>query len=80
MARLKVTWVKSAVGYPKDQKGTIEALGLKRLNQSVELDDSGSARGMILKVRHLVKVEAAEGSPKPVKRTRKAPAPVEEKS
>jgi len=62
MAKLKVTWVKSAIGYPEDQKRTVRALGLRRLQQSVELDDSGPARGMITKVRHLVKVEVVESA------------------
>ncbi len=57
MAKLCVTWVKSSVGYAEDQKRTIKALGLHRLNQSVTHHDSGSIRGMINKVRHLVKVE-----------------------
>jgi large subunit ribosomal protein L30 len=57
MAKLCVTWVKSSVGYAEDQKRTIKALGLHRLNQSVTHDDSGSIRGMINKVRHLVMVE-----------------------
>ena len=57
MAKLCVTWVKSSIGYAEDQKRTIKALGLHRLNQSVTHDDSGSIRGMINKVRHLVKVE-----------------------
>ncbi len=57
MAKLCVTWVKSSVGYAQDQKRTIKALGLHRLNQSVTHQDSGSVRGMINKVRHLVKVE-----------------------
>jgi len=57
MAKLCVTWVKSSIGYAGDQKRTIKALGLHRLNQSVTHDDSVSIRGMINKVRHLVKVE-----------------------
>jgi large subunit ribosomal protein L30 len=57
MAKLCVTWVKSSVGYAEDQKRTLRALGLHRLNQSVTHDDSVSIRGMINKVRHLVKVE-----------------------
>jgi large subunit ribosomal protein L30 len=57
MAKLCVTWVKSSIGYAEDQKRTIKALGLHRLNQSVTHDDSGSIRGMINKVRHLVRVE-----------------------
>jgi len=55
--KLKVTWIKSDIGYAKDQRRTVRALGLHRLNQVVEHDDSPSIRGMITKVRHLVKVE-----------------------
>ncbi len=57
MTKLCVTWVKSSIGYAEDQKRTLKALGLHRLNQSVTHDDSVSIRGMINKVRHLVKVE-----------------------
>jgi len=57
VARLKVTWVKSDIGYPEDQKLTIKSLGLRRLNHSVVKADSIAMRGMIVKVRHLVKVE-----------------------
>ncbi|MFH1003056.1 MAG: 50S ribosomal protein L30 [Chloroflexota bacterium] len=59
MSRLLITWVKSGIGYPEDQKKTIKALGLRRLNQTVTHDDSPPIRGMINKVRHLVKVEEA---------------------
>ena len=58
MARLRVTWIKSGIGYSKDQKSTLKALGFRRLNQGVTHDDSAPIRGMINKVRHLVKVEA----------------------
>ena len=57
--KLRVTLVKSGIGYDKSQKRTIAALGFHRLNQSVVHDDSLAIRGMINKVRHLVKVEAA---------------------
>ena len=57
MAKLRITWVKSGIGYAKTQKKTLKALGLNRLNQSVTHDDSLPIRGMINKVRHLVKVE-----------------------
>ena len=59
MAKLRVTWVKSGIGYGKDQKRTLKALGFRRLNQSVIHDDSSPIRGMINKVRHLVMVEEA---------------------
>ncbi len=58
MVRLNITWVKSGIGYSEDQKRTLKALGFHRLNQSVSHNDSASIRGMINKVRHLVKVEA----------------------
>ncbi len=57
MTKLNITWVKSAIGYASDQKRTLRALGLRRLNRSVTHDDSPSIRGMINKVKHLVKVE-----------------------
>ena len=59
MPKLRITWVKSGIGYANDQKKTLKALGLRRLNQSVIHDDSSSLRGMIIKVRHLVKLEEA---------------------
>ena len=57
MARLRITWVKSDIGYAKDQRQTIKALGLHRLNQVVEHQDSPSVRGMVTKVRHLVRLK-----------------------
>jgi large subunit ribosomal protein L30 len=59
MAKLNITLVKSGIGYKEDQKRTLRALGLRRLNQTVSHDDSASIRGMVNKVRHLVKVEEA---------------------
>ncbi|MCL5264320.1 MAG: 50S ribosomal protein L30 [Chloroflexi bacterium] len=60
MTKLKIKWTKSSIGYPKDQKATIQALGLRRLNQTVEQLDTPAVRGMVTKVRHLVQVEAIE--------------------
>ena len=57
MSKLKVTWIKSDIGYAEDQKRTVRSLGLRKLNQSVVHEDSAALRGMIVKVRHLVKVE-----------------------
>ena len=54
---LKVTWVKSAIGYTARQKKTVRALGLRRLGQTVEHNDTPVIRGMINKVPHLVRVE-----------------------
>ncbi len=55
--RLRITWVKSAIGYSQRQKETIRTLGLRRLGDRVEREDSPSLRGMVQKVSHLVKVE-----------------------
>ena len=57
MPKLDITWVKSGIGYSKGQKRSLKALGFHRLNQSVTHNDLASIRGMINKVRHLVKVE-----------------------
>ncbi|MCA9922789.1 MAG: 50S ribosomal protein L30 [Anaerolineales bacterium] len=57
MMKLRITYTKSAIGYKKDQKGTIRALGLRKLNQVVEQEDTAVIRGMINKVSHLVSVE-----------------------
>jgi large subunit ribosomal protein L30 len=57
MSALRVTYRKSAIGYARDQKATVAALGLKRLHQTVEHQDNASIRGMIQKVRHLVSVD-----------------------
>ncbi len=57
MASLRITWTKSGIGYAKDQKATVRALGLKRLHHQVEQPDTRDIRGMIDKVRHLVTVE-----------------------
>jgi large subunit ribosomal protein L30 len=56
MAKLRISWRKSAIGYGGDQKRTIQALGLRRLGHTVEHEDTRSIRGMITKVRHLVTV------------------------
>jgi len=54
---LRVTLVKSPIGYSKDQKATVRALGLRRVNQIVEHSDSPAVRGMLNKVIHLIKIE-----------------------
>jgi large subunit ribosomal protein L30 len=56
-ARIKVRWVRSAIGYDRRQRATIRGLGLKRLRQTVEVEDTPAIRGMIRKVVHLVVVE-----------------------
>lgn len=61
MAKLRVKWVKSSIGYPKDQKATIYALGFHKLQQTVEHNDQPAVRGMLRKVAHLVRVEEIVG-------------------
>lgn len=57
MANLKITLVKSTIGTLKDQQATVKALGLKKTNSTVVQPDNAAIRGMIFKVKHLVKVE-----------------------
>jgi large subunit ribosomal protein L30 len=57
MATIKVTQVRSKIKRPQDQKATLEALGLKRINQTVEHTATPQVLGMVKKVAHLVKVE-----------------------
>ena len=56
MATIKVQQIKSKIGYPKDQKATLKALGLRKISQIVEVEDTPSTRGMLRKVHHLVTV------------------------
>ena len=56
MATIKIQKIKSKIGYPKDQKATLQALGLRKISQIVEVEDTPSTRGMIRKVHHLVTV------------------------
>ncbi|MEG1559783.1 MAG: 50S ribosomal protein L30 [Clostridia bacterium] len=57
MANLKITLKKSTIGSLKDQKATIKALGLHKLNSIVIKPDNAAIRGMIFKVSHLISVE-----------------------
>ncbi len=57
MDQLRITYKKSIIGYSKDQRETLVALGLRKLNQSVLRPDNPSVRGMVFKVRHLVTIE-----------------------
>ena len=56
MATIKIQQIKSKIGYPKDQKATLQALGLRKISQIVEVEDNPSTRGMLRKVHHLVTV------------------------
>lgn len=61
---IKVTWVRSTIGHKQAARGTIRALGLHRLNQSVEVADTPENRGMLRRVAFLLDVEEpATGSP-----------------
>ena len=55
--RLKITLVKSPIGAIPKHRATVEALGLRKLNKTVEMPDNAAVRGMIAQVSHLVKVE-----------------------
>ena len=55
--RIKVRWVKSQIGYDRRQRATLRGLGFRRLNQTVDVEDTPAVRGMINKVIHLVQVE-----------------------
>ncbi len=58
--RIRITYSKSAIGYNKEQKRTIAALGLRKLGQTVERPDTPAIRGMIARVFHLVTVEESK--------------------
>jgi large subunit ribosomal protein L30 len=79
---LRITLVRSTIGRPADQGRTVASLGLRRLNATVERPDNPSIRGMVTKIRHLVKVEelpTASGAPessKSEKNERKAASSV----
>ncbi|QTX31510.1 50S ribosomal protein L30 [Aminithiophilus ramosus] len=60
MARIQVKWVKSCINRPERQARTIRALGLHRLNHTVEHDDTPQIRGMVASVHHLVQWSVIE--------------------
>lgn len=62
MTKVKITQIKSVIDRPKNQKATIKALGLRKINHTVEKVDNPQLRGMINKVSHLVSVETLEGA------------------
>ncbi len=59
MGKIAITWKRSGIGHARTQRRTIASLGLRRLNQTVEHEDTPSIRGMVEKVRHLVTVSDA---------------------
>lgn len=58
--QLKITLVKSPIGFEQSQKDTVRGLGLRKLHKTVLLNDTPQVRGMIYKVRHMLKVEEVE--------------------
>lgn len=61
-SKLRITWKRSGIGQRQDQRRTVRALGLRRLGQTVEHDDTPTIRGMVHKVRHLVQVDDGGGA------------------
>ncbi|MBO8165287.1 MAG: 50S ribosomal protein L30 [Brevibacillus sp.] len=60
MAKLQITLKRSLIGRPADQRATVKALGLRKLNHTVVKEDNPAMRGMIFKVKHLVEVKEIE--------------------
>jgi len=58
-ATIRVTQIRSPIRRPQDQRATLKGLGLNKMNRTRELEDTPAVRGMINKVRHLVRVEDA---------------------
>ena len=63
MARLRIKLVRSLIGYERSQRRTVRALGLRRLHQTVEHEDTPTIRGMVHKVRHLMEVALLAETP-----------------
>jgi large subunit ribosomal protein L30 len=64
VAKIRIKWIKSDIGYPSDQKRTLKALGFHRLNETVEKEDTPVIRGMITKVNHMLLIEENENGSK----------------
>ena len=77
MATLKITQIKSRIGSTAQQCKNLDALGLRKINQTVTHSDSAIIKGMVTRVKHLVKVEVVEEQA-PAKKAVKAEAPVVE--
>lgn len=76
---LRVTWVRSVIGHKRAARGTIRALGLHRLNQSVEVADTPANRGMLRRVAFLVEVSEPDGRPAAADEPIEEPAATEER-
>jgi len=64
LSKVTVKLVRSPIGFPRDQRDTVKGLGLRKMHQQRELEDTPAVRGMIFKVRHLVNAEPPESSQK----------------
>jgi large subunit ribosomal protein L30 len=64
VAKIRIKWIKSDIGYAGDQKRTMKALGFHRLNEVVEKEDTPVIRGMIAKVNHMLEIEEKENGSK----------------
>jgi large subunit ribosomal protein L30 len=64
VAKIRIKWIKSDIGYAGDQKRTLRALGFHRLNEVVEKEDNPVIRGMINKVKHMLVIEENEDGSK----------------
>ncbi|HKI97125.1 MAG TPA: 50S ribosomal protein L30 [bacterium] len=62
MSKVKVKMVRSPIGCPPDQRATMKGLGLTRMNQERELEDTPAVRGMIFKVKHLIQADPPEAA------------------
>ena len=62
MSKVTVKMIRSPIGYPRDQRETLKGLGLTRMQQERQLEDTPSVRGMIFKVRHLVTADPADAA------------------
>ena len=62
MSKVKVKMVRSPIGCPPDQRATLKGLGLTRMHQERELEDTPAVRGMIFKVKHLIRAEPPEAA------------------
>lgn len=60
MGDLRITQIKSKIGFPEDQRATLRSLGLRKIRQQVIRPDNPAVRGMVHKIRHLITVEELE--------------------
>lgn len=71
MGKITVTLKRSVIGYQQDQRGTVAALGLRKIHQTVEHEDTATIRGMVNKISHLVEVAEVPAKKRRSPRTKK---------